>query len=144
MRHLLGAQQFNRISRIFYKKNKIFRLLLFQISVSFVSDICRARLRYLSRSFQISVNCVSDIYSLRHVYPQIQLRISIDITSYIHRCNFVYPQMSFHISIDSCSGIITSRNFNLLFYNTIVVCIQMKTTKRSILQCFNLRAITSI
>ena len=61
MRHLLGAQQFYRNSRIFYKKNKIFRLLLFQISVSFVSDICRARFRYLSRSSQISVSCELDI-----------------------------------------------------------------------------------
>ena len=69
MRHLLGAQQVYRNSRIFYKENKIFRLLLFQISVAFVSDICRVRLRYLSIAFQISIAC----------------------DMYIHRYNFVYP-----------------------------------------------------
>ena len=128
MRHLLGAQQFYRNSRIFYKENKIFRLLYL--------DICFVRFRYLSRSFQISVPLVSDICQLRFRYLQLASRISIDITSYIHRCSFVYPQMQLRISIDVVSYIYRQlfryhnkpETFNLLFYNIIVVCIQIKTT----------------
>jgi len=41
---------------------------LFQISIAFVSDICRVRYRYLSCSFQTSVSCELDIIKNYHLY----------------------------------------------------------------------------
>ena len=46
----------------------MFVLLLFQISVSFASDICQFRFRYLSVSSQISVSFVLDVYYLQIRY----------------------------------------------------------------------------
>jgi len=41
---------------------------LFQISIAFVTDICRVRYRYLSCSFQTSVSCELDIIKNYHPY----------------------------------------------------------------------------